>query len=44
VSLARSARLAFDLLTAEGPAALARRALDRLAESWSRNAFSRELD
>lgn len=40
----RPARLALDLLTAEGPAALGRRALDRLAESWSRNAFAPEID
>jgi glycosyltransferase involved in cell wall biosynthesis len=44
VSLARSARLALDLLTAEGPASLARRALDRLAEGWSKNAYTPALD
>lgn len=36
----RFARLALDLLTAEGPAALGRRALDRLAEQTDRNSFT----
>ncbi len=36
----RSARLALDLLVAEGPASLARRALDRLAERLDRRAFA----
>ncbi len=36
----RSARLAFDLLTAEGPASLARRAVDRLIEQADRNSFA----
>lgn len=40
----RSARLALDLLTAEGPASLARRALDRMAESAERKDFPAEAD
>lgn len=40
----RPFRLALDLLAAEGPAALARRALDRLAESRDRSAFPSRPD
>ena len=44
MSLLSKARLALDLLTAEGPASLARRALDRLDEKRSRDAFAPALD
>jgi glycosyltransferase involved in cell wall biosynthesis len=40
----RSARLALDLLTAEGAGALARRALDRLVEQADRNSFTPSQD
>ncbi len=40
----RSARLAFDLLTAEGAAAAGRQALDRLAEHADRNSFTPSQD
>ncbi len=40
----RPLRLALDLLTAEGPAALARRALDRRAERRDRSAFPARSD